>query len=218
MFDILGKGIQVVSIDENQHCLDIAAETLKKAGIIPQVMKRLRIDLTASGYEYALGEINTPFTAQCSLVEADICNDPILEHALETGEKFDAVTIWLTGSHMMRQYHARVREAGIRNDGDHRLYTENKVYEVADRILKVGGVLQVVDRRQAPNTELLREDVLRSHREQASLTSLEVIAMEQSPYSLPEGDRVPMQFTPGSAGIIPDAIELALVSILSVKR
>jgi hypothetical protein len=40
--------------------------------------------------------IEKPFTAQCTLVESDVCNDLHFENALQASGPFDAVTIWLT--------------------------------------------------------------------------------------------------------------------------
>jgi len=217
LFEVLGPELTVISVDENGACLDVADATLSKAGLTATVVKRLQSQLTPVGYELVASKFEMPVAASVVLIESDICNDPLLEHMLARTEKFDAVTIWLSGVHMMRQFNATIQQRGISADGDHRLYVQNKVYEVADKILRSGGVLQVVDRGEAPTSELLRQDKLRAHREQASVTSLQVTDLNFERYEDLGVRRTPMKFTPGKSGRIPEKFEAALISVISVK-
>ena len=57
-----------------------------------------------------------------------------------------AATVWLTSTHIMRQENATVRSNGIMNDGQHLLFVQNTAHELADEVLKQGGVFQVGDR------------------------------------------------------------------------
>jgi SAM-dependent methyltransferase len=217
LFDVLGPDLQIVSVDENAACLDVANQTLGAAGISVDAIKRLETVVTPLGYELVTTPIAKPLTAQCTLIESDICNDSSLELTLSASERFDAVTIWLTGTHMMRKSNANVMKRSIRSEGSHRLYVQNKVYELADQLLKPGGVLQVVDRGEAPTSELLREDDLRAHREQASVASLQVMDLKYKSYEPLRGNRTPMRGTPGTSGRVPVTFELALTSVVSIK-
>lgn len=217
LFEVFGSGIHTVAVDENGACLDAARTTLSNAGVSVEVIKRLSTKLTPDGYVNEANPIEKPFEGQCTLVQADICNDPLFIDALLAGEGFDAITIWLTGTHMMRQFNAELKQKGISDDARHRLYVQNAVYELADKLLKSGGVLQVVDRTEAPTTDLKREGFLNTHRDQASVTSLEVRELEYLNYEEPNNRRTPMKLTPGSSGRVPTQLPLAITSIISKK-
>jgi SAM-dependent methyltransferase len=205
LFEVFGADhLQVVSVDENGTCLNTACQTLRQAKISADLVKRLRTILTPFGYAHEAAPIEKQFTVPCTLVESDICNDDQLEKALLESGPFDAVTIWLTGTHMMRPQHSKVIARRIKSDGGHRLYVQNKVYEIAGRILRKGGVLQVVDRGEAPTSDLLRQDSLAAHRDEASVTSLEVMDLQFMIYEEPKGNRTPMKLTPGTSGRVPE--------------
>jgi SAM-dependent methyltransferase len=219
LFEVFGPELKVVSLEENGACIETAAQMLSKAGIEIHKIKRLQAMLTPDGYTFLAAPIEGIPAAQCVLVESDICNDSaVLDTLLENGA-FDAVTIWLTGTHMMRQFNKDVRNQNIGTDGEHRLYVQNCVYELADQILKTGGVLQVVDRTEAPTSDEMRTDYLDAHREQASVTSLRVSDLEYLPYEEIQGQqRTPMIVTPGKSGRVPAQLQTAMTSIISVKR
>ena len=145
-------------------------------------------------------------------------NDPYLASALQSSGAFDAVTIWFTGVHMLRPKNVNVQARGIKTDAAHRLYVQNATYELADAVLESGGALQVSDRGQLPDSELLRADMLRTHRrEQASVTSLRVQSLTFRPYDEPNSGRTPMTFTPGTSGVVPKALTLEVLSKISEK-
>jgi SAM-dependent methyltransferase len=213
----LGDDVRIVAIDENRACLQAADETLRQHGITTQVVHRMTVAHSANGYDHVAGPLTFDEAAECVLIEADVCNDAYLAAALQTSGPFDAVTVWLTGVHMMRQFNVNVRAQGVTTDGAHRLYVQNSSYELADAVLRSGGVLQIGDRGQAPDTPLLREDALQAHREQASVTSLDVKGLAFRPYEEPDHRRTPMRFTPGTAGLVPQVLKLAVVSVVSEK-
>jgi hypothetical protein len=142
-------------------------------------------------------------------LSTDICNDPFLRPALQASGPFDAVTIWLTGVHMLRQENVNVRARRIDSDGAHRLYVQNAAYELADFVLRPGGVLQVGDRGIAPDTPLLRADILQAHGRQASVTLLQVKSLTHRHYDEPDSGRTPMRLTPGTSGLVPVDAERA---------
>lgn len=217
LFEVLGQDAQILSLDENGACLNVAANTLAEAGVGTQIVKRLKSALTPEGFVLNAAPLDGAIGEECTLIEADVCNDPALLQTLIDDTPFDAVTIWLTGTHMMRQFHRDVKSRNIGSDGAHRLYVQNSVYELADRVLKSGGVLQVVDRTEAPTTDEMRDDFLNAHREQASVTNLEVTTLDYHIYDALPTPRTPMVFTPGTSGRIPDHIQYAITSIISLK-
>lgn len=217
MREVLGSDVVIVAIDENAFCLDVAAGTLRENGQQAQIVKRMTVSVGPSGFNHVAGQLSFDHDAATTLIEADVCNDSYLASALQASGSFDAVTIWLTGVHMMRQFNVHVRAKGVASDGDHRLYVQNASYELADSLLRPGGVLQVGDRAHMPDSKLLEDDILRAHGEQASVTSLEVKGLTYRPYDEPEHRRTPMGVTPGLNGIVPNEIRLALISVISEK-
>jgi SAM-dependent methyltransferase len=169
--EVLGSEVQIVAIDENRACLQEARETLRRSGVEGQVVKRMTVSSEPRGYNHVAEPLAFPSDVACVLIESDVCNDPYLLPALRESGAFDAVTIWLTGVHMLRQENVNVQAHGIDSDGAHRLYVQKATYELADSVLKPSGVLQVADRGAAPDSPLLRADVLQAHGQQASVTS-----------------------------------------------
>ncbi len=215
--EVLGSGVLIVAVDENRACLQEARDTLRRIGVDAEIVNRMSVSRTASGYAHVAGPLTLPFDAACVLVESDICNDPYLVPALQSSGAFDAVTIWLTVVHMLRQENVNVKVRGVGSDGDHRLYVQNATYELADRVLRSGGLLQVADRGVAPNSALLRADVLQAHADQASVTSLQVRSLTHRLYDEPNTGRTPVGLTPGTSGLVPEIFQLAVLSVISVK-
>ena len=145
-----------------------------------------------------------------------MANDPFLEGALKEWGPIDAVTVWLTGTHVARPHHVTVRSAGVSSDAEHRLFVQNTGYELADRVLRPGGWLQVCDRGETPTTGALVEDVLAAHRDQASVTSLVVQGLEHRPYE--QSDGVGMVVSLGTSGRLPERPERSFVAVRSEKR
>ncbi|MGF9565130.1 SEC-C metal-binding domain-containing protein [Neorhizobium sp. BT27B] len=216
MLSEFGSDLRVVAVDENPSCLSTTKDTLQKAGHAPALVSRIETQPTNFGYRSVYSAITEELPAPICLLQADVCSDPHLLSALQADGLFDAVTVWLNGVHMQRQDHEVVRDAGVESDYAHRLFVQNAAYELADKVLRSGGVLQVVDRGESLSNDALTEDILRSHREQAGPTTLDVIEVDHTPWSAPEGKRVPMVQTPGTSGRVANG-DMALISVISVK-
>lgn len=215
--EVLGKDLLIVAIDENRSCLDVASDILREHGEEAKVIHRMTVSQGPEGFDHVATALSFDANASCTLIESDLCNDEYLAAALRDSGSFDAVTVWLTGVHMLRQFNVNVRAHGIDSDGAHRLYVQNCSYELADAVLRSGGVLQVGDRGQTPDTQLLEADMLQAHAHQASVTSLQVKTLSYRPYEEPAQRRTPMVLTPGLAGLAPSAFQPAIISILSEK-
>lgn len=216
--ELLRRGHRIVSIDENPACLQMAAENLRASGYEVSHLKReTRKELNKS-YSISYQTIEGVPAGQCVLVEGDINNDPHLLQWLYARPAFDAVVCWLIGSHSARKSNDKILNAPVESSGDYRLYVQNAVYVLADRVLRPGGLLQIVDRGELLRNEALRLDALNSHRDQASVTSL-VVAEEitQRTYEDPQGTAIQNVITVGLSGRLPDVVQLALSSILAHK-
>jgi predicted methyltransferase len=75
----------------------------------------------------------------------------------------------------------RLRAMGLRTPDEHRLAVQTLVYRLADRVLRPGGVLQVVDRMSEPLGEALAAGILRVQRAQSKGTSLEFLSLDAHP-------------------------------------
>lgn len=207
---------RIVSVDENLDCLRIARDTLVQRGASPSLLTRLETALTPEGFVQSAKPFSDPLPAGVVLIEADPLTDPYLEEALLADGPFDAVTIWLTGAHMLRSINAISRSRAASDERDLRIILQNEVYEMADRILRPGGVLQVVDRSEPPTSDYIRDEYFKAHREQAEPTTLDVRDVAYQTWTPPDGSATKLIQSAGE-GRTGEEIGLALVSITSVK-
>jgi hypothetical protein len=95
------------------------------------------------------------------------------------GEAVDAVTCWLLDPPLGSGAAAeKLRAMGLRTTDEARLALQTLVYRLADRVLRDGGVLQVVDRFPEALDEARSTGILRLQRAQARGTSLEFASMD----------------------------------------
>jgi hypothetical protein len=98
------------------------------------------------------------------------------------GEPVDAVTCWLLELHTAKpEVVEKLRAMGLRTPDEHRLAVQTLVYRLADRVLRPGGVLQVVDRMLEPFGESLATGMMRLQRAQAKGTRLEFASIDARP-------------------------------------
>lgn len=218
LYERFGADLRYVGIDENIFCLRHAETTLKSAGFSAHLLARLDTTDTPNGFVQIGGEFELPLPEPITMIEADPLTDNYLEEALLDGGLFDAVTIWLTGAHAYRRKNAYSIQRGVRDELDLRIVIQNEAYELADRILRPGGVLQVLDRAEAPTDDRLRREYFKSHSEQAEPTTLKVKEINYRLWSPPAG--APTALVNSKPEDRPDNFpepQLALVSIISEK-
>jgi hypothetical protein len=98
------------------------------------------------------------------------------------GEPVDAVTCWLLDLRGAKpEVVEKLRAMGLRTPDEHRLAVQTLVYRLADRVLRPGGVLQVVDRTLEPFGEALATGMMRLQRAQAKGTALDFAAIDARP-------------------------------------
>lgn len=181
---LLQQGHTVVCVEENPQCIAATRKRLADEGFCVEVIAReTPVSLDENAYRLIYSEIPEAPEADCLLIEGDALNDPALEAWLERQPKFDAVACWLLGTHDARGHNAAVDLALMPTAYEHRIFVQNRVYEIADRILRSGGVLSVIDRAQTPTTQDMVDTLLQHHREQASVTSLVVQPVEHTPHA-----------------------------------
>jgi len=209
---------EIISIDENRVCLQRAFERLRDSGVDTELISRLRFVPVSDGmHQLGVEHGKIQRRAKVTLIEGDLlAEDDELKQFLGKAGPFDAMTVWLIGSHQARNDCINLKPLNIRSAGEYRLRVQNRSYVLANEVLRKGGVLQVVDRGEVPEQEFLREDTLRSHREQAGPTQLEVFEHDFVEYTEPASDSgVKMEATIGTSGRIPKLRRLAMISVRS---
>jgi len=152
------------------------------------------------------------------LLEGDIYNDPRLMDFLMQQSKFDSVVCWLMGTHYSRGHNDVIDHTSMPTPLHYRIHIQNRVYELADVILRSGGVLHIVDRGQPLTTAEMIADLKASHEDQASVTSLDVRDIETREYSEPtSGVGMCATITEHNKSSPKDFKNLCFYSILSSK-
>jgi SAM-dependent methyltransferase len=214
-----GPNAQIISCDDNLQCLEKAQDEIRRCGLDVEIIQRLvQVEAVEDFHRMAvlMGRLDAVLGNQITLIEADILWDIEFLTFLDRSPKFDAVTVWLIGTHDLKPECKNIDR--VTEPGHYRLMVQNRIYAVADRILRDGGALQVVDRGEVPTNGFLKEDHIQSHREQAQGTSLRFEKYEYVEYEEPaNGAGVTMQVTVGTSGRAPNVSKLAMVSVISVK-
>ena len=217
---LVGPGKTIISFDENPACLRFAKDRLEANGNAVQYIQREATSATQDGYIIRYSPISLdPLAQGVTLLEGDLLTDNDLVTWLKSLPPFDAIVCWLIGTHGARQENRGFDWKKLGNHpGMYRLTVQNRVYELADELLRPGGVLQIVDRGEAPESALLRTDCLNAHRDQASVTSLQVESLEYRLYEDPhQSGGLEIGLSLGKSGRMPNEFKMALVSVISRK-
>lgn len=217
---LLKNGHTVVCIEENPHCIAATQALLVEHGYSVAVIERgtpHSVDTNAYGLNY--DEIGAAPKADCLLIEGDALNDPALEQWLKAQPRFDAVACWLLGTHDARGHNVAVDTRLMPTAFEHRIFVQNNVYELSDHVLRSGGLLNVIDRGQTPDTPFLKRAILDGHRDQASVTSLQVEHLEHTRYiETREKGAMAMLHTAPVPSAVPNApVTMSLISVTSRK-
>lgn len=193
---LLDNGHKVIGIDENLECLIEAYELLTSQGKNVTLITRenLSSELNNSKYIINYSSFDIDINQYDGiLIEADILNkkDEFLSSWLNSLGGFDAIVCWLIGSHSARPFNESMPAWVKGNPFYYRISVQNEVYELADIILKNNGLLHLVDRSPEIN-EKIKEEIIKSHKEQASVTTLEFISIDTIDYGLIDTNGVGM--------------------------
>lgn len=189
---LCANGSIVVSIDNNSFCLKRAYQNLTNTGFPVVYEERGNIAVNNDGPPRICHRKVTSSMPErgALLLDGDILADDELDKWLREQPSFDAVLCWNIG--------ASTFDVSVANDvAQYRLRVQNRVYELADVLLKKGGILHIVDRGRPllPGKETeQRATMIEGYTDQASVTSLWVNQdMGIRPYTPPlEGSGVNM--------------------------
>ncbi len=106
----------------------------------------------------------------------------VLAPGVFSGEPVDAVTCWLLEVPRRPDVAARLDAMGLKTEDEARLALQTLVYRLADRVLRPGGILQLVDRMPDAFDESLATGVMRLQRAQSKGTTLEFASIDAKPF------------------------------------
>lgn len=207
--------LKIISIDKNLSCLKETQIKLVSKGYTVELIERLDISYDNTYHKYSFLPIRQLPEKQVTPIQSDLLSDPHLESYLRLVGAFDAITVWLIGTHLERQNCINIFPLNIDADSLYRLCVQNKTYELADKILKMGGILHVVDRGQMPSSEELKQVLIDLHKEQASVTTLDVFELDYIPYREPI-NKTSIKMRPSNGNPM-ELSETAMISILARK-
>lgn len=214
------ENFTIISIEENSECINTTQKNLYSKGYASTIIHRMEAQSMQNRQHILTTETGKlEEHPGVTLIEGDILveDDELVSFLLDL-PKFDAVMVWLIGTHFLRNECVNIAPLKIQSSGEYRLSVQNIVYELADKVLRSGGVLQIVDRGEVPATDELKQDFLNAHGEQASVTSLEVKSLDYMIYTeVKDAKKIKMIATPGTSGRIPDMLRYAMLSIISIK-
>ena len=211
---------QILSIEENPYCIGAAAKLLRSQGAKVQTARRYQyVEMPDGRHGIGIEPGGITLSREVMLLQGDIIlEDDALFAFIRSKAPFDAVTVWLIGAVNSRRSCVNLDPLRMEDTGSYRLHVQNRVYRLAGTVLRSGGILQVVDRGEEPDTDNLREDVLRGHREQAAVSDLVVEGLKFRLYDEVSGERgIQMAQTVGTSGRKPTNYVLGMVSTLSRK-
>lgn len=213
-------GCDIISIDENLECLRRTHRLFRKNGVNAALRSRFKYRQNPdNSHCTAIEKSAINASERINLIQADVLfQDPSFQSYLQSQSPFDAVTIWLIGAYRNRESCADLYPLHMTAPHDYRLRVQNATYALASKILRPGGVLQVVDRGEPMNTKELEEEHLSGHREQAELGDLQVQRLTTRAYVENATSKgVSMVISPGTSGRLRNLTDTVLISVISVK-
>lgn len=184
---LVAAGYTVVSIDENPECLKLARQKLVSAGYSASHERREIIEAKQGGYRIEYRKPQSAFPAGGALLmEGDVLNDPTLREWIDGYRQFDAIVCWLIGTYYERTFNTTISNLAIANPGDYRVRVHRALSEMADKILPREGVLQLVDRGEAPDTDLSNQQHRNYQAYLTAGTSLKTSTMDFIRYAEPD--------------------------------
>jgi len=162
----------IISIEENEYCIDNAYKRLNEKGINVKIIKRNEPIFKGKGF------FNTKFTelndfefARVNIIQGDIAHDKMLQEYLFK-QKFDAVTCWLIGTHDSMGYNIDYIESGAKNPEYYDLIVRKKLFELSDIILNQKGYFNIVDRGEVPYTQELMQGAVKVYKMLSSSSNI----------------------------------------------
>jgi SAM-dependent methyltransferase len=210
---------RIVCIEENSDCIRITEGALKQERIPTESLVRLGYHELRDGTHFLVVDAE-PIVASSTvtLIHGDIlCDDPQLMRFLASQETFDAITLWLSGTFKWRRTCRSIADLAITTPVEYSGRVRDRVYELATRLLRPGGWLQIVDRTEPASDHIRLEDFADEYKPNASLTDIEVFAIAQRDYSERSDRGIRMMMSVTDTGRTGDPSNVVMTSALLRK-
>lgn len=209
---------RIVSVDENTEVIKIAKERIESFGARVNVVRRLRDKATGErSHALSVERGKLRITPGVNLIECDILEDPEIDAFLKSQRKFDAITVWLIGSHLLRYHEGDSLRDTISSPNDYRLHVQAVAFGLATFLLRRGGVLHIVDRGPTPRTPEMQENLLAMPRRLVADAGgfLQAPQLKYRAYGESVAENA-VRMVDNSGNMVPTG-NLALVSVTAVK-
>lgn len=187
----------LISLEENTDCIETAGGNLADKGQQLVAHARLQYLFNPSNKKYRVLCSDEPVELQpgLSIVQTDITReDSKLIEALEKEAPFDAITVWLIGTDGHNLFSVDT------NPPDYRWHLQRRLCELAGRLLRPGGWIQLVDRTDFPLTENQERDLVTDHKTLLESTPLEFLKFSNHGYKEAGKNGIPMAKPSGKTG------------------
>lgn len=209
---------KLISVDENPVVISAAKERLVALGATVNVVNRLSDAQTgprSHSLTHEQGKLK--LTDGIDLIESDILTDSELDRFLSNEMPFDAITVWLIGSHLLRYHECDSHRGEINSPMEYRLHVQGVACGLASLLLKPGGVLHIVDRGRVPQSDEERQLVLANPKMLTSLTQGVMRYAVPSYFPLTATNPTNAIKMVSSSGKVVDSSEMALISYMFHK-
>lgn len=211
----------IVSIDENRHCINMAhANILKHNNVRAHICSRLTskpVEQEHLLYKNDYTEISYDEASPVCLIEGDLLDGIECYDELIKNDMFDGLTVWLAGAPPLKAL-ANNFEGYERTPFNLKLLTQNFSYDLANRIVRPGGFIHLIDRQEAGGVQKYGDELLAPHREQAEGTSFEPFSVAAMPYIVDMTEERMILYNNTTEQVIPPSDGLEFVSVISIKR
>ncbi|MEH6741549.1 MAG: class I SAM-dependent methyltransferase [Sulfitobacter sp.] len=188
----------IIGVDENPDCIAGAVERLDLE-LNPAAHQRLKSKRQLSGhFSIQVKKVRLPTPGPIFVINADmLIGDPQFEAWIEEQSPFDAVTMWFMGVHKGRSMTKINSRLGLQSDRDNREALERKQIELASRLLRSGGVLQLVNRVVSNEIDSYRNTLIEEAETKLMESGLDFSSLTPFLYEEPDNGGSIRVSTPG---------------------
>ena len=154
-FSLASRSKKLISIDENEYCINKTHDFLKEHNIESDKILRGEINVNNYNLSYTTSYHNN-FKGQndkIQCIESDVLNDSKINDYLLSLENFDIVTCWMMGAHgLILNHESQLLKgrSGINQEPhmvhDYKLDVLVKIAQLSQNLLTKNGILNITER------------------------------------------------------------------------
>lgn len=213
------KSPQILSLDDNPECLAHARDRCASSGLKPDCIDRFVFSAEGQSHLISTAHNKFRFESPITFIEGDLLWDKELLEFILALPKFDAITVWLLGTYDIKIECSNIAHLRAFSEvGKYRRLSHERIYHLADKILRPGGLIQFVERSISTDAKRLREMNEMEHSDLSAGTGLRLREYGMMNYLEAGGKtRVTMVACHSEGSVVKDETPLALSSIIAVK-